>query len=131
MNDGLTEHLAIAIGSYALAAGVGWWRAPARFSRMFDGLRDSSAAAFMTGLVCYFLGAFLLVLHHRLDDWLAIIVTLFAAGAIVEGLGFLIGSGAFVALAQRIGLAGSWRAWAMVYVVFGVAMIGAGLIRSL
>ncbi|MFN3766512.1 MAG: hypothetical protein ACK4R3_13170 [Aliihoeflea sp.] len=129
MNEALTEHLAIAIGGYALAAGVGWWRAPARFSRMFDGLRDSSAAAFMTGLVCYFLGAFLLVLHHRLDDWLAAVVTLFAAGAMIEGLGFLIGSGTFVALAQRIGLAGSWRIWASVYVVFGIAMIAAGLAR--
>lgn len=129
MNDALTEHLAIAIGGYALAAGIGWWRAPERFSRMFDGLRDSSTAAFMTGLVCYFLGAFLLILHHRVDDWLAIVVTLFAVGAVVEGLGFLIGSGTFVALAQHIGLAGSWRVWAVVYAIFGVAMIGAGLAR--
>lgn len=129
MDGLLTEKLAIAIGGYALAAAIGWWRAPERFERMFDGLRDSSAGAFMTGLVCYFLGAFLLVLHHRTDDCLAIVVTLFAVGAIVEGLGFLIGSGTFVALAQRIGLAGSWRVWAAVYAVFGVAMIGAGLAR--
>lgn len=129
MNDALTEHLAIAIGGYALAAAFGWWRSPERFSRMLDGLRDSSTAAFMTGLVCYFLGAFLLALHHRVDDWLAIVVTLFAVGAVVEGLGFLIGSGTFVALAQRIGLAGSWRVWAVVYAIFGVAMIGAGLAR--
>ncbi|WP_152529664.1 hypothetical protein [Aliihoeflea sp. 2WW] len=129
MNEALTEHLAIAIGGYALAAAIGWWRAPERFSRMFDGLRDSSTAAFMTGLVCYFLGAFLLVLHHRVDDWLAIVVTLFAVGAVIEGLGFLIGSGTFVALAQRIGLAGSWRVWAAVYAVFGIVLIGAGLVR--
>lgn len=119
----LTEQIALAIGVYGLAAGIGVLRHPRKFRDVYDGLRDAPALAFMTGLFVYFLGAVILVAHHDWSSALSAMVTLFGWGAVIEGLGFLLGPGAFVALIKRAGVTTSPRLWGAVYCVLGTAFV--------
>lgn len=116
-----TEQIAIAIGGYGIAAGIGVLRHPAKFQDVYDGLRDNPALAFMTGLIVYFLGAAVLISGGDWSSLLGAMIAIFGWGAIIEGLGFLLGPGAFVALVKRAGVATSPRLWGWLYIIVGAA----------
>lgn len=119
----ITAQIALAIGGYGIATGIGVLRHPDKFRKIYDGLRDDPALAFMTGLIVYFLGAVVLISSGDWSSLLGAMVAIFGWGAIIEGLGFLLGPGAFVAMMKRAGVATSPRVWGWLYIAVGTAYI--------
>ncbi len=126
----LTPWLAIAIGGYALAAGVGVLLDPNRFLVMLENLRDRAGVSYTTGVCVYFLGCAILLAHFRWDGWLDSAVTLVGCAAVLEGLGFLVAprltSGAMRFFWHRA----SMRAWGGLSAGFGLLLIVAGLYEA-
>jgi len=126
----VTEMIAIAIGAYALGAGISVLIDPRRFMAMLDGLRDRAAANYMAGVSIYAIGAALLMVHHEWDGWLEVIVTLIGVAAVLEGLGWLVSPGLFFRFVHVFWKDRTIRAWGALAASFGLLMIGAGLYKA-
>ena len=126
----VTEMIAIAIGGYALAAGLSVLADPSRFMAMLAGLRDRAAANYMAGVSIYAIGAAILMFHHRWDGWLEVTVTLIGVAAVIEGLGWLVSPGLFFRLLHVFWRRDTIRFWGGLAAAFGVLMIGAGLYKA-
>lgn len=91
--------IALFIGLYSLAAGVGELRSPGSWARMVDDIEGNQALIFLTGLFCLSLGAAIyLVSPWRPGDWLSIIVTVTGGLMIAEGLVFLAAGDRFLSI---------------------------------
>ena len=121
--------IALFIGLYALAAGVGELRGPGVWRAMLAELRRARALRFLTGFVCLFGGAAIyLVSPWRPDDWLAVLVSVIGGLMVAEGLLLLAAGDLFVAfgrgLVDRMGKAG-----AGISVLIGFALVLVALSR--
>ena len=125
----ISAWIALFLGLYALAAGIGELRSPNSWSTMLKEFERSPALRFVTGLVALALGAAIyLVNPWRPDDWLAVGVSALGGVAVAEGLLMLAAGDRFVHFGRAlIGRAG--RAWASFSALLGVAAILAGLAR--
>lgn len=123
----ISAWIALFIGLYALAAGVGELRAPNTWWMMLKEFERSPALRFVTGFVTLALGATIyLVNPWRPDDWLALTVSVVSGVVVAEGLLMLAASDRFLNLGRAlIGRAG--RAWAGLSILLGIAAILAGL----
>lgn len=121
--------IALFLGLYSLAAGVGELRSPNTWSTMLKEFERSPALRFMTGFIILALGAAIYLANPwRPDDWLAISVSVLGGVAVAEGLLMLAAGDRFVHLGRAmIGRAG--RAWAGFAALFGMAAILVGLSR--
>ena len=128
-NANIAAWIALFLGLYSLAAGIGELRSPNAWSTMLKELERSPALRFLTGLVALALGATIYLANPwRPDDWLAISVSALGGVAVTEGLLMLAAGDRFVQLGRTlIGRAG--RAWAGFAVLLGLAAIIAGLSR--
>jgi len=121
--------IALFLGLYALAAGIGELRAPNTWWTMLKEFERSPALRFVTGLVVLILGAAIyLVNPWQPADWLAIAVTAMAGIAVAEGLLILAAGERFLHLARAL-LGRAGRAWAAFAALFGLAAIVVGLSR--
>ncbi len=125
----ISAWIALFIGLYALAAGVGELRSPNTWWMMLKEFERSPALRFVTGFVTLALGATIyLVNPWNPDDWLALAVSVVSGVVVAEGLLMLAAGDRFLHLGRAlIGRAG--RAWAGFAVLLGVAAILAGLSR--
>jgi hypothetical protein len=123
----LTEHLALAIGGYALCAGLGVLLDPRRFITMLEALRERPASSYITGVAVYFLGAGILAAHFRWSTTLEIAVSLIGCLAVAEGAAFLISPRFTITAMRSFWRSPTMRGWGALSALFGVAMIGAGL----
>lgn len=123
----LTEAIALAIGGYALAAGIGFFTHPGKTKALFDGLKQNTALSYVTGVLIYAVGALILIAHWQWGGPLEIAVTLIGIGAVIEGLAFLVGPGAFLALFRGLWENSPARAWAGLAIIAGGVLIGAGV----
>lgn len=123
----LTQFIALAVGGYALAAGIGFFTHPGKTRALFNGLKDNAALTYLTGVLVYAIGALILLAHWRWGSPLEIAVTLIGIGAVVEGLAFLVGPGAFLALFRGMWENSPARVWAGLAIIFGAILIGAGV----
>jgi len=121
--------IALFVGLYALAAGVGELRAPNTWWMMLKEFERSPVLRFVTGLVTLALGATIyLVNPWRADDWLAVTVSAVGGVAVAEGLIILAAGDRFITFGRAlIGRAG--RVWAGFSALLGIAAILAGLSR--
>lgn len=85
----LTGALAIAIGLYALAAGIGMLTAPDRFRQMIENAEDAPALNFAIGILVFSVGTAIALVHPLGEGWLSILVTITGWGMAIEGLIFL------------------------------------------
>lgn len=85
----LTGALAIAIGLYALAAGIGMLTAPDRFRQMIENAEHSPALNFAIGILVFSVGTAIALVHPLGEGWLSILVTITGWGMAIEGLIFL------------------------------------------
>jgi hypothetical protein len=123
----LTGVLAMAIGGYAIAAGIGMGLASDRFARMLDESRDSAALSFAIGILVYSLGIVIVLVHPYEAGWMDVLIAVTGWGMIAEGLIFLAAPQLIWAIAQPFIRPGSWtRIWGVIAALFGVAMIYAG-----
>ncbi|PZO79115.1 MAG: hypothetical protein DI629_10390 [Mesorhizobium amorphae] len=123
----LTERLAIAIGGYALCAGVGVLLDPRRFIIMLEALRERPASSYITGVAVYFLGAGILAAHFRWGNTLEAAVTLVGCAAVLEGAAFLVSPRFTVSAMRSFWRTSTMRGWGTISAAFGAAMIAAGL----
>lgn len=121
----ITLHLAVAIGVYMTAAGVGGLVAPERWRGLVDEFERSPATGYLIGIAAFAIGATLVIVHNLWGDPLAVVVTLIGWAAAVEGVLMLAFPGPLVALGRAA--LGALRPFAAVAVILGFALILAGL----
>lgn len=121
--------IALFLGLYALAAGVGEFRAPGGWNAMLLDFERSPGLRFLVGFACVALGAAVyLASPWRAGDWLAIAINILGGLTVAEGLLVLVAGDRFLAFARRL-VGNAARLWAGVYVLFGLAAIAAGIMR--
>lgn len=124
----LTLHLAKAIGVYAIAAGLGGVLAPRRWMEIVDGLRRDQALIYVTGVLCFAIGTAILLVHNVWTDPLAIVITLLGWVVAIEGLLLLVLPEPLLRFASGLVLPGPTRVFSVIALVFGVALVIAGLL---
>ncbi|HEY6814228.1 MAG TPA: hypothetical protein VI168_01695 [Croceibacterium sp.] len=126
---GIPAWIALFLGLYSLAAGLGELRAPNTWWTMLKEFERSPGLRFLTGFAALALGATIcLVNPWRPGDWLAVTVSALGGIAVAEGLLILAAGERFLHFSRAL-LGRAGRAWASFAVLFGLAAIVAGLVR--
>ena len=94
----MTELLALFIGLYCVAAGIGLVTDWKSFKTILDELNDYALTGFLTGIFTFTLGALIVSLHNDWSNVLSIIVSLMGWGALIEGFLLLAFRRRFVSL---------------------------------
>ena len=81
-----TQILAVFIGLYMVAAGIGFLTGRGSYATLIDELRDNTALGYVTGAFVFALGAAMVAVHNLWTGPLAIVVSLVGWGALVEGV---------------------------------------------
>ena len=121
--------IALFLGLYAFAAGIGELRHPGGLVAMLDDFERNTALRFLTGLVCIGLGGAIYLASPWLpDDWLAIVVTVIGGWMAIEGaLIIALGEG-IMRFARRI-MGAANRFWAWLSLIIGAFLIASALFR--
>ena len=124
----MTEAIALGFGLYAIAAGIAFLATPERGRRVMTELRDSEALSFVCGILVFFIGAVLLVTHHKIDTPLEIFVTVLSALAVLEGLVFVALGSSFMRLMNPFLSGNLIRLWGVLALMAGgfLVYLGAG-----
>jgi hypothetical protein len=119
----------VALGLYALAAAFGELRAPGFWTAMIRDVETTPALRFLIGFAVLFFGtAIFLVGLWGGGDWLAVLIAVIGALAVLEGVVILAFGEAYLAFGRAlIGTGSRARAWALVSLLFGLAAIAVGL----
>lgn len=128
--DPLTLYLAVAIGVYVLAAAAAGFVTPYRWREIVAELRKSSALTFMGGVIALPIGATVIMIHHRWDDPLAVVVTLIGWLAAIEGLLLIAYPKPLLAIADRLLAPGNQRITEVVASAIGLFLTAMGLTGS-
>ncbi|MBX7459807.1 hypothetical protein [Qipengyuania huizhouensis] len=121
--------IALFMGLYALAAGIGELRHPGGWAAMLEDYERNTALRFLTGIVCIGLGgAIYLVSPWRPDDWLAILITILGGWMAAEGALILAFGDGLMRLARRL-MGKANQLWAWFSLILGAFLIGSALFR--
>jgi len=125
----LPAWITLFLGIYAVAASTGELIRPGSWVKMLGEIERSAAIRYLAGIVVLSLGALIyLASPWNPGDWLAVVITLTGAGAVIEGFLFLAFGEQFMAWSRRlIGNAG--RGWALFALAFGILFIAIALVR--
>lgn len=125
----VTAWIALFVGLYALAAGVGELRNPNTWWMMLKEFERGPALRFVTGLVTLALGAAIYLVNPWVpSDWLSVAVSVVGGIAVAEGLLILAAGERFLHFGRAlIGRGGGL--WAGFAVLFGAAAVLAALSR--
>ena len=121
----LTLWLAQAIGLYLIASGVLLLTQPERLAALVGEIEASPLLAFLSGFAAFVVGIAILIPHHVTYDGLALVVTLIAVLACIEGL-VLIAAPRLILRVARASVAAP-RLWGAVSLVFGLVLFLTGL----
>lgn len=121
--------IALFIGLYSLAAGVGELRSPGRWLAMVNDFESSPATMFLTGIICIALGGTLyLIGANHAGDWLGMAIWIIGGLMVVEGCVFIVGGERFIGFWKRL-MSGNMSIWAGASALLGGALIFAGISR--
>ena len=121
--------IALFMGLYALAAGVGELRHPGGWAAMLEDYERNTALRFLTGIVCIGLGgAIYLVSPWQPDDWLAIVITVLGGWMAIEGVLILAFGDGLMRLARRL-MGKANQLWAWFSLIVGAFLIASALFR--
>ncbi len=81
-----TQILAVFIGLYMVAAGIGFLTGRGSYATLIDELHDNTALGYVTGAFVFALGAAMVAVHNLWTGPLAIVVSLVGWGALIEGV---------------------------------------------
>ncbi len=84
-----TLFLAKAFGAYMLLAGLSFFTSKDRWIKLLDDLQANTALVYVTGVLVFALGCGLVYSHNIWVDPLAIIISIIAWAALVEGALFI------------------------------------------
>ena len=125
----ISAWIALFVGLYALAAGVGELRSPNGWWMMLKEFERGAALRFVTGVVCLAIGATIYLVNPWVPgDWLSIAVSVIGGIHIAEGLLILASGERFLNLARAV-LGRAGRLWAGFTVLAGIALIVVGMSR--
>lgn len=121
----LTGALAIAIGLYAMASGLGMGLSSDRFIRMLKQAEASVALSFVIGLLTFCIGTAIVLTHPLGEGWLSLLVVIMGWCALIEGLVFLAAPQIIWAIA-RLFMTRVTRIWGLLAMAMGAALVWAG-----
>lgn len=125
----LTLQLAKAYGLFIIAAGLCGLFAPDRWRLVIEDFRSSPALTYLSAALVLGLGIALVMAHNLWTDPLAVLVSMFGWISLIEGALLMAVPDAFLRLAgATVSTHGRTRAWAVLALVFGVALLAAGLL---
>jgi hypothetical protein len=79
----VTQILAVFIGLYMVAAGIGFLTGRGSYATLIDELRDNTALGYVTGAFVFALGAAMVAVHNLWAGPLAIVVSLVGWGVLM------------------------------------------------
>ncbi|MEM1133801.1 MAG: hypothetical protein AAGH53_12785 [Pseudomonadota bacterium] len=126
----LTALLALAFGTYALAAGLGMLRHPRWGMGMIDECERSAALRFLVGIVVFILGTTLVLVHPMSSHWLSILITVLSWIILAEGVIMLAFPGLIWPIA-KVMLASSNTVYALMAMIIGIFFIIAAFATGL
>jgi len=121
----LTLHLLVLIGLYELAAGIAGLTGRLDWGAMFEEFERSPSLSFVTGFMVFVIGGVMIMSHHHWTDPLAIVVSLVAWIALIEGLLIMIVAQPLLIFFRPV--LGSQRAISAFAALFGLVLIVLGL----
>jgi hypothetical protein len=120
----VTQILAVFIGLYMVAAGIGFLTGRGSYATLIDELRDNTALGYVTGAFVFALGAAMVAVHNLWTGPLAIVVSLVGWGALIEGVLMLAIRRTFLGLVKVVPLTPA------TLVPFGIAAIVGGAVLA-
>jgi hypothetical protein len=120
-----TQILAVFIGLYMVAAGIGFLTGRGSYATLIDELRDNTALGYVTGAFVFALGAAMVAVHNLWTGPLAIVVSLVGWGALIEGVLMLAIRRTFLGLVKVVPLTPATM------VPFGIAAIVLGAVLAI
>ena len=82
----VTQILAVFLGLYMVAAGIGMLTDRNSYASMIEGVRENTALGFLTGAFVFALGAAMVAVHNLWTGPLAIVVSLLAWWTLIKGV---------------------------------------------
>ncbi len=123
-----TQILAVFIGLYMVAAGIGLLTDRDSYATLIDDLRENTALGYVTSAFVFVLGAVIVAVHNLWTDPLAIVVSVFGWGALIEGVLMLAIRRPFLGLVRVIPFTGAAAVpFGIFIIVFGAVLLYAGL----
>ena len=123
-----TQILAVFIGLYMVAAGIGFLTGRGSYATLIDELRDNTALGYVTGAFVFALGAAMVAVHNLWTGPLAIVVSLVGWGALIEGVLMLAIRRTFLGLVKVVPLTPATLVpCGIAAIVFGAVLAIAGL----
>ena len=124
----VTQILAVFIGLYMVAAGIGFLTGRGSYATLIDELRDNTALGYVTGAFVFALGAAMVAVHNLWTGPLAIVVSLVGWGALIEGVLMLAIRRTFLGLVKVVPLTPATLVpCGIAAIVFGAVLAIAGL----
>ena len=121
----LTLHLLVLIGLYELVAGIAGLTRRIDWRAMMDEFERSPSLSFVTGFMVFAIGGVMIMNHHHWTDPLAIVVSLVAWIALIEGILMMIAAKPLLIFFRPVVV--SQRAISLFAAVFGLVLIVLGL----
>ena len=124
----VTQILAVFIGLYMVAAGIGLLTDRNGYATLIDDLRENAALGYVTGVFVFALGAAMVAVHNLWTGSLAIVVSLFGWGTLVEGVLLLAIRRPSLSLVKVIPFTPATMVpYGIAAIVFGAVLLYAGL----
>ncbi len=124
----VTQILAVFLGLYMVAAGIGFLTGRGSYATLIDELRDNTALGYVTGAFVFALGAAMVAVHNLWTGPLAIVVSLVGWGALIEGVLMLAIRRTFLGLVKVVPFTPATMVpYGIAAIVFGAVLLYAGL----
>jgi uncharacterized membrane protein len=124
----VTQILAVFIGVYMVAAGIGLVTDRDAYATLIDDMRENTALGYVTGAFVFFLGAAMVAVHNLWTSPLAVVVSLFSWGALIEGILMLAVRRQFLGLVNVVPFTGATTLpFGIAAIVLGLVLLYAGL----
>jgi hypothetical protein len=124
----VTQILAVFLGLYMVAAGIGFLTGRGSYATLIDELRDNTALGYVTGAFVFALGAAMVAVHNLWTGPLAIVVSLAGWGALIEGVLMLAIRRTFLGWVKVIPFTPATMVpYGIAAIVFGAVLLYAGL----
>ncbi len=124
----VTQILAVFLGLYMVAAGIGLLTGQDSFATMMEEFRENTALGFLTGAFTFALGAAMVAVHNLWTGPLTIVVSFIGWAALIEGVLMLAIRRPFLGLVRMVPFtAATMVPFGIAAIVFGAALLYAGL----
>jgi hypothetical protein len=124
----VTQILAVSLGLYMVAAGIGLLTERNSYATMIDELRENTALGFLTGAFVLALGAAMVAVHNLWTGPLAIVVSILAWWTLVKGVLLLAIRRPFLDLVNVVPFKSvNGVPFGIAVIVFGAVLLYAGL----